>query len=86
MREAATRRPHGPDLPGPARAASGRPCVAPARGIRFGAEVVLTKEEAFGVCQALADAGRVLVRSGGSVEADALCSVFVLLEERLVDG
>ena len=39
-------------------------------GIRRGrnvpwVRVVLTKEEAFGACQALADAGRVLVRSGG---------------------
>jgi hypothetical protein len=46
--------------------------------------VVLTKEEAFGACQALADAGRVLVRSGGCAEADSLGSLFVLLEERLV--
>ncbi len=45
---------------------------------------MLTKEEAFGACQALADAGRVLVRSGGAVEADSLWSLFALLEERLV--
>ena len=51
--------------------------------VTFGPSVVLTKEEAFSACQALADAGRVLVRSGGSVEADTLCSLFVLLEERL---
>ena len=54
--------------------------------VRFGTQVVLTKEEAFGACQALADADRVLVRAGGAVEADALCSFFVLLEERLVAG
>jgi hypothetical protein len=46
--------------------------------------VVLSKEEAFGACQALADAGRILVRSGGHVEADSLGSLFDLLEERLV--
>lgn len=51
--------------------------------VRFGPEVVLTKEEAFGACQALADAGRVLVQAGGTEEADSLGSLFVLLEERL---
>jgi len=54
--------------------------------VAFGPRVVLTKEEAFGACQALADAGRVLVRSGGSSEADTLCSLFVLLEDRLSTG
>ena len=54
--------------------------------VAFGPRVVLTKEEAFGACQALADAGRALVRSGGSVEADSLCSLLVLLEERLSTG
>lgn len=52
--------------------------------VRFGPRVVLTKEEAFGACQTLADAGRVLVRSGRSAEADLLCSLFTLIEERLV--
>jgi hypothetical protein len=46
--------------------------------------VVLSKEEAFDACQALADAGRLLVRSGGLDEADSLGSLFDLLEERLV--
>ncbi len=45
--------------------------------------MVLSKEEAFGACQALADAGGHLVRSGRGVEADALAGLFVLLEERL---
>jgi len=54
------------------------------RPVHFGSRVVLTKEEAFGACQALADAGRVLVRSGGSTEADLLWSLFTLIEERLV--
>ena len=56
------------------------------RAVCFVPQVVLSKDEAFGACQALADAGRGLVRSGGSVEADSLCSLFVLLEERLVSG
>ena len=51
--------------------------------VRFGTYAVLTKEEAFGACQVLADAGRALVLTGGSEEADSLCSLFVLLEERL---
>ena len=53
-------------------------------GVRFGTRVVLTKEEAFGACQALADAGAALVRTGGTAEADVLGSLFALLEERLV--
>jgi hypothetical protein len=46
--------------------------------------VILSKEEAFTACQALADAGRMLVRSGGLDEADSLGTLFDLLEERLV--
>jgi hypothetical protein len=57
--------------------------AAPA-SVQFGPRVVLSKEEAFGACQALADAGRALVRAGGNEEADSLGSLFVLLEERLV--
>ncbi len=80
-------RPCGSDLPGPARTpAVGAGAPHPHPEVRFGAQVVLSKEEAFGACQALADAGRVLVRSGGAAEADALGSVFALLEERLVAG
>jgi len=45
---------------------------------------LLTKEEAFAACQVLADAGRVLVRSGAGAEADTLCALFALFEERLV--
>jgi hypothetical protein len=52
--------------------------------VHFGVRVVLSKEEAFGACQALADAGRLLVRAGGHEEADSLGSLFELLEERLV--
>lgn len=69
----------GPARPSHRRRTGGRP-------VRFGPEVVLTKEEAFGACQALADAGRMLVRSGGAAEADVLSSLFALLEERLTTG
>jgi hypothetical protein len=58
--------------------------VAEGVTIRFVPRIVLTKEEAFGACQVLADAGRALVRAGGTSEADSLCSLFSLLEERLV--
>jgi hypothetical protein len=67
----------------PARSTGARPGSS-GHPVRFGARVTLSKEEAFGACQALADAGRVLVRSGGRHEADSLCSLFELLEERLV--
>ncbi len=52
--------------------------------VHFGVRVILTKEEAFGACQTLADAGRLLVRAGGHEEADSLGSLFELLEERMV--
>jgi hypothetical protein len=52
--------------------------------VHFGVHVILSKEEAFTACQALADAGRILVRSGGLDEADSLGTLFDLLEERLV--
>lgn len=58
---------------------SGQPTPA-----RFGSDVVLTKEEAFRACQALADAGSGLVRSGHVAEAGSLGRLFDLLEERLV--
>jgi len=79
----AARRPrHG--LP-PAAHGLGQPARPTPSPVRFGPLVVLTKEEAFNACQSLADAGRVLVREGGSTEADSLCSLFTLLEGRLVD-
>ena len=87
MREAGSGPPGSrPVHPGRQPAPAARRPGAPAQSVRFGPHVVLTKEEAFGACQALADAGRVLVRSGGAVEADHLCSLFALLEERLVAG
>ena len=58
----------------------GRPGVP----IEFGVRVILSKDEVFGACQVLADAGRVLVRSGGVDEAASLGSLFELLEDRLV--
>ncbi len=54
------------------------------RRATFVREVRLSKDEAFAACQALADADRVLLRSGGRTEALALGDLFALLEERLV--
>jgi hypothetical protein len=51
--------------------------------IRFAPSVLLSKAEAFGACQALADADRALLRSGGTSEATALGDLFELLEQRL---
>jgi hypothetical protein len=56
----------------------------PASGpVRFEDSVVLSKGEVFGACQALADADRLLLRSGGESEASALGDLFDLLEARL---
>jgi hypothetical protein len=51
--------------------------------ISFEDSVVLSKGEVFGACQALADADRSLLRSGGKSEASALGDLFELLEARL---
>ncbi len=45
--------------------------------------VSLTRTEVFTACQALADADRVLVRSGATREAAVLAELFELLEHRL---
>ena len=74
-----------PDGPGPSRHPTRHP-GDDNRPVRFGGRVILSKEETFMACQALADAGRILVRSGGREEADTLGSLFELLEERLVAG
>ena len=58
----------------------------PATPARFEPSVGLTKREAFGACQALADADRWLIRAGRTAEADALGDLFELLEDRLTAG
>jgi len=57
--------------------------AAPGDRVRFAPSVSLTKAEAFGACQALADADRVLLKSGRTSEATALGDLFELLEQRL---
>ncbi len=54
--------------------------------VRFARSVRLTKGEAFDACQVLADADRQLVRARCFEEADALASLFELLEARLAPG
>ncbi len=55
----------------------------PERGPALRGEVVLTRAEAFRICQDLADAGRDLLGSGRADGADRLASAFALLEGRL---
>ena len=59
------------------------PELPEAEPVRFEDSVVLSKGEVFGACQALADADRLLLRSGGKSEASALGDLFELLEARL---
>jgi len=54
--------------------------------VRFGSDARLTRQEVFSACQALAEAGSRLQRAGEAAEAEALHSLFVLLEGRLVRG
>jgi len=61
----------------------GSPELPGAGPVRFEDSVVLSKGEVFGACQALADADRLLLRSGGKSEASALGDLFELLEARL---
>jgi hypothetical protein len=51
--------------------------------LAFPPAVLLSKAEVFGACQALADADRMLLRCGGTREAEALGDLFELLERRL---
>jgi hypothetical protein len=52
--------------------------------VRFASAVVLSKREAFGACQACADAERELLRSGRAAEAAGVAALFELIEGRLV--
>jgi hypothetical protein len=61
------------------------PDAVPGR-VSFGSDVVLSKGEVFGACQALADADRALLRAGRTDEAGALGALFELLEQRLSDA
>jgi hypothetical protein len=52
--------------------------------VRFAPMVMLTKREAFAVCEVCADVERALLRAGRLVEAARAASLFELLESRLV--
>jgi hypothetical protein len=52
--------------------------------VRFVPAIVLTKREAFELCEICAEAERALLRAGRAVEAARIAGVFELLESRLV--
>jgi hypothetical protein len=54
------------------------------RRARFAQALVLSKREAFDLCEACADAERALLRAGRPVEAARMASTFELVEGRLV--
>lgn len=52
--------------------------------VRFAPAVILTKREAFEVCEVCADVERALLRAGRAVEAGRAAALFELFESRLV--
>jgi hypothetical protein len=52
--------------------------------VRFAPALVLTKREAFEMCEACADAERALLRCGKPTEAARMAAVFEMLEAKLV--
>jgi hypothetical protein len=54
--------------------------------VRFTASVVLSKREAFEVCEICAEAERALIRTGRGAEAHRLAVLFELIEARLLSG
>ena len=62
------------------------PGAEPMRRPPFMTAIVLTKREAFSVCEAVADAERVLLRCGRAPEAARLAAVFEMVEDRLSTG
>jgi len=52
--------------------------------VRFAQSIVLTKREAFEVCEVCADVERVLLRVGRAADAARLASLFEMFESRLV--
>ena len=52
--------------------------------VRFRLSIVLTKREAFEVCEVCADVERVLLRAGRVIEAARIAALFELFESRLV--
>jgi hypothetical protein len=52
--------------------------------VRFAPAIVLTKREAFEMCEICAEVERALSRAGRAVEAARVAGLFELLESRLV--
>lgn len=67
---------------------SGEPAPAPSRPspARFASVLVLSKREAFELCEACAEAERALLRAGKASEAARMAALFELAEGRLALG
>jgi hypothetical protein len=74
----------------PQAGADPQPCGAHSRDagegapMQFAAVLVLSKREAFDLCEACAEAERALLRSGRASEAARMAGIFELVEGRLV--
>jgi len=64
--------------PAPVAGAPGRTSV------RFATVLVLSKRDAFELCEACADAERALLRTGHAAEAARMAALFELVEGRLI--
>jgi hypothetical protein len=53
-------------------------------GVRFASALVLSKREAFELCEACAEAERALLRCGRAIEAARMAAIFEMVEARLV--
>ncbi|HXX91810.1 MAG TPA: hypothetical protein VEI83_16455 [Acidimicrobiales bacterium] len=53
-------------------------------GVKFAPVIVLSKREAFELCEAVAEAERAMLRSGNAAGAARLATIFELVEGRLV--
>jgi len=65
-------------------AATSPTTVSKGGDVRFAPAVLLTKREAFEVCEACAEGERALLRSGRPAEAGRLAALFELIEEKLI--
>lgn len=62
------------------------PANRPGSKVRFASVLVLSKREAFELCEACAEAERALLRCGKATEAARIAAIFELAEGRLVTG
>lgn len=57
---------------------------SPTKVVQFAPSVLLTKQEAFEVCEICAGAERILARAGLVVDTARMAEIFELIEGRLV--